>query len=96
MIKKLFEKKEAPWRLRHPAGSWEQWCKIASAEEVLPKPNSEHLMILEKGVIEWNKWREQNANIKPDLKGAFLSNCGGPQKLDNVLSSGSHPKRSFL
>jgi transposase len=22
--------------------------------------------------------------------------CGGPQKLDNVLSSGSHPKRSFL
>jgi len=25
----------------------------------------------------------------------YWDQCGGPQKLDNVLSSGSHPKRSF-
>jgi transposase len=28
--------------------------------------------------------------------GRYTEVCGGPQKLDNVLSSGSHPKRSFL
>jgi hypothetical protein len=27
----------------------------------------EHLAILEKGVDVWNKWREENPDIEPDL-----------------------------
>lgn len=35
--------------------------------------NPEHIEILKQGVAIWNKWREANPNIKPDLKGATLS-----------------------
>jgi Pentapeptide repeats (8 copies) len=34
--------------------------------------NKEHLEILKKGVKEWNKWREDNPEIVPDLKEAHL------------------------
>lgn len=34
--------------------------------------NPEHLAILKKGVEVWNKWRQQNPDIKPDLSGADL------------------------
>ena len=36
--------------------------------------NKEHLEILKKGVDTWNKWREKNNKIKPDLNGANLIN----------------------
>jgi hypothetical protein len=29
--------------------------------------NEEHLAILKQGVEVWNKWREKNPEIKPDL-----------------------------
>jgi uncharacterized protein YjbI with pentapeptide repeats len=34
--------------------------------------NPEHLKILEKGVAEWNKWRDENREIVPDLSEANL------------------------
>jgi uncharacterized protein YjbI with pentapeptide repeats len=34
--------------------------------------NSEHLTILKQGVEVWNRWREDNPQIKPDLRGAKL------------------------
>ncbi len=39
--------------------------------------NQEHLVILRQGVEAWNKWRNENKNIRPDLsdlKEADLSN----------------------
>lgn len=35
--------------------------------------NPEHLKILKQGVEAWNKWREENPDIKPDLSQADLS-----------------------
>ncbi|MEW5734301.1 MAG: pentapeptide repeat-containing protein [Thermodesulfobacteriota bacterium] len=35
--------------------------------------NPNHLHILRQGVAAWNKWREQNPKIKPDLSGAQCS-----------------------
>ena len=34
--------------------------------------NPEHLKILKQGVEVWNKWREENPQIKPDLVNANL------------------------
>jgi uncharacterized protein YjbI with pentapeptide repeats len=34
--------------------------------------NEEHIRILEEGVEAWNKWRQENPDIRPDLRGAFL------------------------
>ena len=35
--------------------------------------NQEHLDILKQGVDEWNKWRDENSEIRPDLSGANLA-----------------------
>ncbi len=37
--------------------------------------NEEHLAILKQGVEAWNKWREDNPDVKPDLSGADLSDA---------------------
>lgn len=34
--------------------------------------NEEHLEILKQGVDVWNRWREENPDIKPDLRKADL------------------------
>jgi hypothetical protein len=34
--------------------------------------NEEHLAILRQGVEVWNKWREENPDVRPDLNGARL------------------------
>jgi uncharacterized protein YjbI with pentapeptide repeats len=34
--------------------------------------NPEHLEILKQGVEEWNRWRQERPDIKPDLSGADL------------------------
>ena len=36
--------------------------------------NPEHLRILHQGKVEWNKWRSENPDIRPDLSRAKLSN----------------------
>jgi uncharacterized protein YjbI with pentapeptide repeats len=45
--------------------------------------NPEHLAILKQGVKAWNKWRHENAEIRPDFDGANLNgaNLGG----ENIL-----------
>jgi hypothetical protein len=35
-------------------------------------PNEEHLMILRQGIEVWNRWREENEEIRPDLSNANL------------------------
>ena len=34
--------------------------------------NQEHVTIIKKGADEWNKWREVNPGVKPDLAWANL------------------------
>ncbi len=34
--------------------------------------SEEHLSILGKGVEEWNRWREENQEVRPDLREANL------------------------
>jgi hypothetical protein len=36
--------------------------------------NPEHVEILKQGVEVWNRWREENSNIKPDLSGLAMEN----------------------
>jgi uncharacterized protein YjbI with pentapeptide repeats len=40
--------------------------------EVFPVANPHHLAILERGVEAWNKWREENPGVMPNLKRANL------------------------
>jgi hypothetical protein len=35
--------------------------------------NDEHVALLKQGVSAWNAWRDENANIRPDLRKASLS-----------------------
>lgn len=35
--------------------------------------NEGHLEILKKGVGAWNRWRDRNMEVRPDLSGADLS-----------------------
>ena len=34
--------------------------------------NDEHVAILKQGVDDWNAWRRENPDIRPDLSGANL------------------------
>ena len=34
--------------------------------------NPEHLEILKQGVEQWNKWREEHPDVRPDLHDADL------------------------
>jgi TIR domain/Pentapeptide repeats (8 copies) len=34
--------------------------------------NPEHLEILKRGVMEWNKWRREHPDVRPDLRGVKL------------------------
>ncbi len=34
--------------------------------------NPEHLEILKQGVEQWNKWRKEHPEVRPDLSGADL------------------------
>ncbi len=35
--------------------------------------NPEHFEILKRGVEEWNQWRKNNPDVRPDLREADLS-----------------------
>lgn len=35
--------------------------------------NERHLEILKKGVVAWNRWRDRNLEVRPDLSGVSLS-----------------------
>jgi hypothetical protein len=36
--------------------------------------NEEHVALLRKGVNAWNKWRKENPEVLPNLRGANLMN----------------------
>ena len=44
----------------------------AASLNVRDDPSKEHLDILKQGVDEWNKWRDENSEIRADLRGAHL------------------------
>lgn len=37
--------------------------------------NKEHLTVLRQGAEVWNRWRERNPGVMPDLRGADLRNA---------------------
>ena len=42
--------------------------------------NEEHVAILKRGVKAWNRWREQNREVEPDLREApFAKGAQGKQ-----------------
>ncbi|MBV6441373.1 MAG: pentapeptide repeat-containing protein [Haliscomenobacteraceae bacterium CHB4] len=47
--------------------------------------NAEHLAILKQGVEVWNKWREENKDIRPDLSNSNLSGA----RLSGIYLSGA-------
>lgn len=40
--------------------------------------NQEHVEILKQGVKTWNKWRDDNDDITPDLSGVTLRGADQP------------------
>lgn len=56
-----------------PCGSWELWYGLVTKDERPPQPDSEHLAKLMEGAESWNKWRADNKDIRPNLKGANLN-----------------------
>ena len=55
-------------------------------------PNQTHLDMVNKGVEAWNKWREDNPEIEPDLSDVDFSNL----KLNNANLSDTDLRRSKL
>jgi TIR domain/Pentapeptide repeats (8 copies) len=47
--------------------------------------NDEHVALLEEGAAAWNAWRDQNADIQPNLSAAYLSGA----KLSGAKLSGA-------
>jgi uncharacterized protein YjbI with pentapeptide repeats len=49
--------------------------------------NEEHVKILKRGVLAWNKWRKKNPRVIPDLAGATLPNInlGNVQRLGPMI-----------
>lgn len=45
---------------------------VSRSKEIEAVANENHLEILRQGVGPWNKWREENENVRPDLKDADL------------------------
>ena len=54
--------------------------------------NPEHVAILQQGVEAWNKWRDENPNIKPDLSEAKLKEA----KLSRANLTGVDFSNAFL
>ncbi len=55
-------------------------------------PNQKHFEIVKQGVDEWNKWREENPEIEPDLSDIDLSDM----KLNNANLRDTDLRRSIL
>jgi len=54
--------------------------------------NEEHLKILRQGVEDWNQWRKENSDIRPDLRGVNLSGA----RLSGADLSGANLMRADL
>ncbi|MEE4263217.1 MAG: toll/interleukin-1 receptor domain-containing protein [Desulfobacteraceae bacterium] len=55
-------------------------------------PNQQHLAIVKQGVDEWNKWRDENPEIEPDLSDVDFSSL----KLNNANLSDTDFRRAKL
>ena len=54
-------------------------------------PNQEHLKILEAGPDAWNKWRDENPNIRPDLSQMnFMNKNFNGFNFEKTIFNGSH------
>jgi len=62
-------------------------CRSPLLPETMPMADESHLSIYRRGVLEWNCWRSQNPNVKPDLKGADLSKPSLPDAWEIDLSN---------
>ena len=60
--------------------------------------NPEHLKILRQGVEAWNKWREAQPSIRPNLSGANLSSRANLSRaiLTEANLSGANLSRAIL
>ena len=59
--------------------------------------NEEHLRLLRQGVEAWNKWREENPDVRPELDGADLSNTFAPSaNLSGANLMGAQLSAAFL
>jgi hypothetical protein len=64
--------------------------------------NEEHLKILRQGIEVWNKWREANRDIQPDLSGANLHGANldgadlGHLNLRGTILRGAYLKGAIL
>ncbi len=54
--------------------------------------NPKHLNVLKQGVEVWNRWREENPEIRPDLMQADLREVN----LDLANLSGTNLRRAYL
>ena len=54
--------------------------------------NPKHLNLLKQGVEVWNRWREENPEIRPDLRQADLREAN----LDLANLSGANLRRAYL
>ncbi len=52
--------------------------------------NPEHIEILKQGVEAWNKWREKNPEIKPDLSGIVIKEVLAEQKYSSFSLKGDN------
>src|SRR6266480_4081164 len=74
-------------------------AKIAGGKRMA---NQEHLEILKQGVFVWNKWRDVQKNIRPDLNEVDLSNTNLrgailiEADLSNANLKGADLSRTFL
>ncbi len=52
--------------------------KWGEFHKVKPTANQQHLALLKKGTVAWNRWRESNPDIRPKLYRMDLSSLGYP------------------
>lgn len=70
----------------------QQWAEFG---EVKHKANKQHLNLLKKGTVGWNRWRERNPNIQPELYRVDLRSIGY-QNLNGVNLSGADLREAEL
>lgn len=59
--------------------------------------NPEHLVILKQGVEVWNKWRNENPNVKPNFRNANLQETNlSSMNLKKAVFNGCNLKKSNL
>jgi uncharacterized protein YjbI with pentapeptide repeats/DNA-binding XRE family transcriptional regulator len=69
--------------------------KWGELDAVKPTANKQHLALLKKGTVAWNRWRERNPEIRPKLYRMNLSRLGYPD-LEGANLSGADLREAQL